>query len=542
MFLAPLSPVSTVSSTPEHALGTQSVTAHISAKHRQMVVPFIEQLAALAPQALPFQWQGAQHITMPHTTEHVRLARNFGIRAVPPVLSYYDWHDANPPPFDAQRQTVAMLSMEKRAYVLNAFGTGKTRAALWGFDWLRQEGLVKRMLVSAPLSTLHLTWAHQAFAVVPHLKVNVLYGTRDKRLKLLAEPADIYVINHDGIGIIMGELIARKDIDLIVLDELAVYRNGTSQRFKQMAKILPHKTRVWGMTGSPTPNAPTDAWAQAKLVTPWTAPTGFVAFRDQTMLKVSNFKWVAKPSALRTVQDTMQPSVRYTLDDVAELPELIVREVPVTQGPRQIAAYTQLEKHLHALFSAGELTVMNSGVLMNKLLQISLGYVYTNDRGVEAFDNDDRLDALLDDIEATNEKVIVFVSFIHALDGVSAHLKKNKIDHDVVSGATSKPQRDKIFYAFQNNVAPRVLVAHPACMSHGLTLTAASTIIWLGPIASLETFEQANARITRVGQKHKQQVLLFSGTKVESKLYQRLRQKQGVQDTLLEMFRADTVR
>lgn len=521
---------------------TPLVAAQISPRHRRMVVPYMPGLASLSPDAVPFDWKGEPHIAVPHTAEHVRLARNFGISADAPVLSYYHFPHPDPakPPFHAQKMTVAMLTVEKRAYVLNGMGTGKTRTALWAFDYLRSEGEAKRMLVVAPLSTLTLTWASEAFAITPHLKVNVLHGDRAKRIKLLADPADIYVINHDGIDTIRGELNSRPDIDVVCLDELAIYRNGTSKRFKTMQRLLSTRDRVWGMTGSPTPGSPLDAWAQVKLVTPWNAPTGFTAFRESVMAKVSQFKWAAKPSALKTVQDMMQPSVRYTLDDVTELPSLIVREVPIQQSARQVEVYGQLEKHLHAMFDKGELTVMNSGVLMNKLLQVSLGWVYTNDKGVVEFDNKARLDAMVDAIEATDRKVIVFVSFIHALEGVQKHLLDAGIATHVVSGETPKSERDRIFHSFQTFFAPRVIVAHPQCMSHGLTLTAADTIIWLGPFASLEVFEQANARITRVGQQHKQQVLLFCGTRVEKKLYQRLQQKQGVQNTLLDMFRAGT--
>lgn len=511
--------------------------AQISVTHRRMIVPHFAGLQNLAHLAVPFDWKGEKMLALPHDSTHVRLARNFGIKAPAPVLSYYDW--AGHTPFEAQRQTVAMLTTEPRAYVLNGMGTGKTRAALWAFDYLRREGSAKRMLVVAPLSTLNMTWLRECIQIVPHLKVNVLYGTRDKRLRMLDDPADIYIVNHDGINIISKTVRARSDIDVICLDELAAYRNNGSQRFKTMMLTSNTKPRVWGMTGSPTPNAPTDAWAQTRLVTPWQAPNGFVSFRESVMMKVSAFKYVARPSALATVHKMMQPAVRYTLDDVTELPEVVMRQVPVEQGPIQTKAYKQLSDQLYAKFEAGEITVLNAGILMNKLLQISMGWVYTDTRGVVSFDNTDRLMACADIIDATDRKVIVFVPFIHALHGVSDYLTKEGIQNKIVSGDTPKQERDRIFGAFQNSVDPRVIVAHPQCMSHGLTLTAADTIIWFGPYASPEVFEQANARITRVGQKHKQQVIMLAGTKAEAKLYDRLRTKSGVQHTLLDMFRDD---
>jgi len=137
---------------------------------------------------------------------------------------------------------------------------------------------------------------------------------------------------------------------------------------------------------------------------------------------------------------------------------------------------------------------------------------------------------------STDRKVIVFVPFVHALDGIRKRLDDEGMDVATVSGATPKSDRDQLFNVFQNTSKVRVLVAHPQCMSHGLTLTAADTIIWFAPTTSLEIFEQANARIRRVGQKHKQQILMFQSTKAERQMYARLRAKQKVQNTLLEMF------
>lgn len=523
-------------STPQ-ASPTQAL---VSAKHRRLVVPYYEGIASLIPTAQKFEWRGAPHLALPHNEDHTKLVRNFDIPAAAPIQYYYDWCGGTP--FEAQRQSASMLTVERRAYVLNGMGTGKTRTVLWAYDWLRREGRVRRMLVVAPLSTLHMTWWREVFQVTPHLKANVLYGSRDKRFQMLEDPADIYIVNHDGLEIVATEIINRTDIDVLVFDELAVYRTQSTKRWKTANRIAQRKERVWGLTGSPTPNAPTDAYAQVKLVTPGQMPGGFVAFRESVMTKVSTFKWVAKPTALKVVEAAMTPAVRYTLDDVVELPEVVVRTVEVPQSQKQIAAYEELRKRLSAMFAEGQITVQNAGILMNKLLQVSMGWVYTDKRGVVSLDPADRLQALADSIESTDRKVIVFVPFIHALDGVSTFLKGQGVEHEVVSGDTPKRQRDDVFGRFQMTSSPRVIVAHPQCMSHGLTLTAADTIIWFGPFASLETFEQANARITRVGQKHRQQVLLFAGTPAENKLYKRLQDKKGVQDALLDMLRERTAR
>jgi SNF2 family DNA or RNA helicase len=132
--------------------------------------------------------------------------------------------------------------------------------------------------------------------------------------------------------------------------------------------------------------------------------------------------------------------------------------------------------------------------------------------------------------------VLVFVPFVHALKAIKERLDKEGYDCRAVSGATPRGERDKIFNLFQNTDKVRIIAAHPACMSHGLTLTAADTIIWFAPIADLEIFEQANARFRRVGQKHRQQIVMLQSTSAEKNVYAKLRGKQSVQNTLLDLF------
>lgn len=508
----------------------------VSPKHELIGVPPLPELVGLFPDAKTIQMGDKNVLLLPHRGDVVRLCRNVGLDVPAPVLSQYNFPGG--PAFDAQIKTAALLTTEPRAFVLNGMGTGKTRAALWSWDFLYTKGEAGKLLVVAPLSTLYFTWKREAFTILPHRKCVVLHGTKDKRLKALEEDADIFVINHDGMHVMEDVLTKRSDIDVVVLDELAVYRNGQAKRTKAMRRFVNAKKFAWGMTGSPTPRAPTDAWGQCSILAPHRVPRYFKEFQEQTMRKVTEFKWTPKEGALDTVYKAMQPAVRFTLDDVVELPDLVERTQDVNLSARQSRVYKELELHALSAVAEGVITAVNAGVVLNKLLQVSLGYVYTSDGGaVVDLDASERLQAMVDIVEGTDRKVIVFTPFKHSLAGISSALAKEGIDHAEVSGDTSASKRGEIFGAFQSTDKYRVLAAHPACMAHGLTLTAADTIIWFGPITNLETFEQANARIRRVGQHHKQQVIMLQGTKVEKKIYSALRAKQAVQNQLLDMFK-----
>lgn len=500
-----------------------------------------ERVTTVIPTAITVMHKGQRLVAIPHRPDETRVLRNLGFEVPDPMPYHYAWpkvqgrHD----PFKVQRDTASFLTMHSRAFVLNGMGSGKTNSALWAYDYLRKAKTVKRMLVVCPLSTMERTWADSVFNTFPHLDAVVLHGAREKRLKLLAQEADVYIINIDGLSIIKDQLKARPDIDVIVVDELALARNSSTDRWKLLNEICNKQAarRVWGMTGSPTPNAPTDAWAQCKLVTPDNpkVPKYFGAFRDRVMIQLTQFKWVAKPSANEVVADMMQPAIRFSLEDCVDLPEqtFITREAELT--PEQAKAYKEMLGKLATEYQGGQIQAVNEAVKTNKLIQIACGAAYDGDGEAVELPNGPRMAVLKEVIEESEGKVIVFVPITAALNNVAAQLRKDGHTVEVVNGSTSKSERDRIFREFQQYPDPRVLVANAGTMSHGLTLTAATTIVWYAPCHSNETYEQACARVRRPGQTRTTVIVHICGTDVERRVYRRLQDKQNMQGVLLDM-------
>jgi SNF2 family DNA or RNA helicase len=443
-------------------------------------------------------------------------------------------------PFAAQIETASILSMHSRAFCLNGMGTGKTNSALWAYDYMRRTKIVNKVLVVCPLSTMERTWADSVFNTFSHLDAVVLHGTREKRIKLLKEDVHVYIINIDGLATIKDELAKRPDIDLIVVDELALARNSSTDRWKTLNTICNKQgsRRVWGMTGSPTPNAPTDAWAQCKLITPDNTgvPKYFGAFRDRVMRQLTQFKWIARPEANDVIHQMMQPAIRFSLDDCTDLPEqiFITREVEMTVEQKK--AYKDMLSKLATEYAGGQILAVNEAVKANKLIQIGCGVAYGTD-GVEVvIPSKPRMDVLKEIIEESEGKVIVFVPLTGALEHVATELRKDW-SVEIVHGETSKNQRDQIFSNFQRGLDPRVLVANAATMSHGLTLTAATTIVWYAPVHSNEIYEQACARVRRPGQTKTTVIVHIAGSDVERRVYKRLQDKQSMQGLLLDMMK-----
>ena len=512
-----------------------------SQKDNRLLLPRHEAVEAVAPDCKIMQHtSGKEYLSVPNTRSVALLLRNHGFKAKAPIIYEYDWRDSTP--FAAQRSTAAMLTMRPRAYVLNEMGTGKTLAALYALDYLRSKGEIRKSLVVAPLSTLTPVWEMEVFKYMPHLSTCVLHGTAAKRKQLFAEGKhDIYIINHDALYILYEEFIQDKTIDCIIVDELGSFRNATTNKWKDLRDIVEGRKFVWGLTGQPTPNAPTDAWAQMRLITPQRAPRFFSKFRKMTMQKVSQFTWVDKPDAMDIVFKKMQPAARFTRSQVIELPSITYTNRTVDMSSKQKKAYKEIRSLMKTMVEDQRITAANEAVAINKMLQIASGFIYTDGKAYDlGFDR--RVQEVRNIIEQASRKVIVFCPFVFAVDGLVQQLDKFKIPTLKLYGKTPKSARNHIIREFQHGTESKALVAHPKTMSHGLTLTAANTIIWFAPTQSLETYEQANARIPRPGQTSKMLVvhLMAPGT-IEAATYKRLERRIRMQGMLLDMFRDNTV-
>lgn len=483
-------------------------------------------------------------VAVPHSPEVVHTLTINGVKDVPTPLSTIYTFPGRFQPFEAQRATADFAAMHERCFILNSMGLGKTMTSLWAFDFLHSMKLVNRVLVVCPLSTMERTWADEVFKSFPQYKVNVLYGTAERRKKLLKEEADVYVINTDGIGIIEKELAKRHDIDLVIIDEVALFRNKRTTRWAIMNRICNKQTkrRVWGMTGSPTPNQPTDAWAQCLLVVPNTPglPKYFSHFQAKTMFRVNQFTWLPKPDAADTVYQTMQPSIRFSLDDCLDLPPQTVMTRQVELTKEQEKAYKDMFAKLVFKLKGQTVNAVSEATKASKLLQICCGVAYDNNGAEVLLPMQPRIDVLKEIIDESEGKVICFIPFTGALNSVTQSLRDLGISAEIIDGSVTKTERDRIFGTFQNTKDIQVIVANPAAMSHGLTLTAATTIVWYGPTYSNEVYQQACARVRRPGQKRTTVIVHLVSSKLEQEIYKRLDKKQSLQGTLLDLIAKDS--
>ena len=476
-----------------------------------------------------------------HTMESTKVLRNLGFNVPAPIRSQYDW-PGRFTPYDHQIEMSEFLTMHRRCFNLSEMGTMKTNSALWAADWLMKTGRVRKALILSPLSTLVSVWQNDQFETLPHRTSAIIHGDKAKRMKYLGIDADFYILNHDGIKIpeVMDAVLKRPDIDLIIVDEAGMFRNPQSGKYKALFKLINtrHDMRLWLMTGTPCPNAPTDAWGLARLVSPERVPKFAGAFQRDTMMKISQFKWVPRINAYELAYQAMQPAIRFRKKDCISLPPVTTRDLGAALTPAQAAAVKQLKDNMTTASANGvTITAANAADQIGKMRQVLCGALKDPTSGVyHPLPHSPRLQALLDSINSASAKVLVVVPFKGIIRLLEAELAKVNISCAVVNGDIPMAKRAAIFEQFKKQKDPHVLLCHPAVMAHGLNLTEADTLIFYAPIYSNDEVEQVNERFNRAGQTRKMTIIRIGCHPLEWMIYKLTDTRKAAQNSILELY------
>ena len=143
---------------------------------------------------------------------------------------------------------------------------------------------------------------------------------------------------------------------------------------------------------------------------------------------------------------------------------------------------------------------------------------------------------LMDVIESTSQKIIVFVPFRHVLERLERDLAAKGLSVVAIHGGVTSTTRADYIRRFQTEDDPRVILLQPQAAAHGITLTQADTVVWWGPVPSAELYMQGNARAHRAGQKHPVTVVRLQGSSVERRIYGLLDGKLDLHQGLVDLF------
>ena len=463
------------------------------------------------------------------------ILKNLKIKDVPsPILRDYDWPGMYRP-FDHQRQTASFLTLYKRAFCFSEAGTGKTNAAIWAADYLLFHRYIRRVLVICPMSIMQSAWQSDLFKTSMHRTVGVAYGTRKKRQEIIAGSYEFVIINYDGVEVVAGD-VAKAGFDLIIVDEANAYKTTSTNRWKVLNKLLTPDKWLWMMTGTPAAQSPFDAYGLAKLVSPDRVPKYASGFKDMVMQRVTQFKWVPRPSATAIVHRALQPAIRYTKEQCLDLPPLLYEDRDTPLGPMQEDYYKKLKRDMLVLAQGEVISAVNAAVVINKLLQVSAGAAYTDGGNVLEFDISNRYKVLKEVIDETPHKLIIFVNFRSVITLLQEKLIASGYTVEAIHGDVTAAKRTDIFNRFQTTTTPRILLIQPQSAAHGVTLHAADTVVWWGPITSAETYLQGNARAHRAGQTKSVTVVHLQGSEVEKRVYKMLRENIDVHQKVVDLY------
>lgn len=488
---------------------------------------------------------------------------------VMPVMDGYDFPiEPGRKPLPHQKIYANFSVLHPKMLNLGDPGTMKTISTLWAMDFMMQQfppGTC-RAIVIAPLSILETVWATAIARNFPSRRTfKVLIGDADKRRRLLAEPADVYIINPDGVkidahikkrgGLARGEkrielrgfcaeLAARKDIRIVIADEASVFKDAGTYRHEITRMVLGDRPFWWLLTGTPTPNSPSDAHGLAKLVNNAYGKS-FNHFRLESMIKVSEFKWVPQKDGYEKARRLLTPSVRFALDDVWDGPPMTFQRRKIELTTAQRKHMSDLKNNLQVLTAGGKaISADNEAAARQKFIQISLGMIYDADHKAHPIDAGPRYAELYEIISSTQRKVVVFVVITAAIHLMMEYVKKQwraeKLPHkcSFINGEVSGKQRGPVIKAFAEDEHMKVIFADPVAAGHGINdFVVADTVVWASASDKAESWIQGNGRVRRPGQKYPSTCYQLVSNKLEEEIFDRLETNTGMQGLMLKSIR-----
>lgn len=495
------------------------------------------------------------HVAVPFTLRNMLVAKQIGLPSISPIEKHYDWpHGPSiKGPTPQQIAMAGFATLNPRSFNLSEMRTGKTLGSLWPADYLMGLGVVKKALIIGTLSSLERVWRNEIFTHFLGRRTGVvLHGSRRERLDALSQPHDFYIVNHDGLGVgttrdsrrglQLGEFAAAiaqdPDFGLVIIDEASAYRNSATRRFKILKAVLRDKLYVWPLTGSPNPNGPTDAWALKKLIND--NIESYMSFRDRTMWRLSQFKWLPRKDAATTVANFLQPSIRFSRKDCYTTLPVKIETRDVELSAEQKEALAAMKRDLQITLAKGaQITAVNEAALRTKLIQIICGSIYDAAHVAHHIDASPRLAALKELVEEAGSKCLVFAPLTAVVKLIYAELVKQGWAVAMVTGDTGPKARNAIFRDFQQTDKPQIIVADPGTVAHALDLTAANTVVWYAPTDKPEIYEQASVRIDGPAQKLDMLIVRLASTKIEREIYARLHEKRTLQGLVLDLVRGE---
>ena len=445
--------------------------------------------------------------------------------------------------------------LSQGAAFLMEMGTGKTITSIAVTGALYLSGKIRRVLIVAPLSIVGV-WDEEfaKFADFDYT-LAVLNGSGTKKAETLKNlgwyklrgnneppPLAVAVVNYESAWRLEKEIAAWKS-DLVIADEGHKIKTHNISASKAMHRIGASAMYKLLLTGTVITNKAIDVFSQYKFLNPAVFGNSFYAFRNRyfDMVGYGNHTPVLKKSMAEELTRRLHSiAFRATKAECLDLPETtdIVRTVELE--PSAMKVYRDLVKESYAELGEKEITVANVLTRLLRLSQLTGGFIGDDEGGIPQNISRAKLNALSDILEMTHQegkKLVIIARFVAEIKAICTMLGKMGIGYSLIMGGVT--DREEQVSRFQTDPDIQVFVGQIATAGLGITLTAASTLVFYSTDYSMSNHEQAKARIHRVGQKENcTYIYLTAKGTVDEKVLKALRNKADLARMLVDDYRS----
>ena len=456
------------------------------------------------------------------------------------------------PPYKHQLRALEK-SWEKSyfAYFME-MGTGKSKVLLDNIAMLYDQGKVNGALIVAPKGVIG-TWYDQE--IPTHLpdhiekkivlwQANITKGQSRKLGTLFktGEELHVLIMNVEAFSTQKGVDFAAKFLSchnsMMAIDESTTIKNPDAKRTKNICKLAPYAKYRRILTGSPVTKSPLDLYKQCDfLESELLGHTSYYTFRTRyAVMKTANFggRSVQIVSGYRNLEELsgkLKPfSFRVLKDDCLDLPPKTFMKRMVKLTADQEKVYKQM-KHLALAEMEGK--QMSTATVLTQLMrlhQITCGHFTADDGTIKDIKNN-RLDELLDVLEEVEGKAVIWAHYQHDVESIIERIRKEYGFDSAVDyyGLTPPSERQQNIDKFQNSDKCRFFVGTTQTGGYGITLKAASTMIYYSNGYDLEKRQQSEARIDRIGQKFPMTYIdIMAEDTVDERIVKALRKKVNI--------------
>ena len=457
----------------------------------------------------------------------------------------------------AHQLTALEKSWEKQVYAyFMEMGTGKSKVLIDNISMLYDQGKINGALIVAPKG-VYQNWYNSEIPthLVDHIdKKMVLWQaminkTQAKKLDTLfktGEELHILIMNVEAFSTKKGVDFAHKFLSchdtLIAIDESTTIKNPGAKRTKNILGLSKHSKYRRILTGSPVTKSPLDLYTQCYFLSPWLLDhSSFYTFKNRyAVMRTANFggrsvQIVVGYRNLAELSEKLKPfSYRVLKDDCLDLPKKTFMKRIVHLSDEQKKVYSQMKQTALAFLNGKAATTATVMTQLMRLHQITCGH-FTSDDGTTQVLKNNRIDELIDLLHEVHGKVVIWAHYRHDIETIVEHIKKEfntDVDNSVMTyyGDTSVEDRQKAIKEIQDPDSPvRFLVGTPQTGGYGITLTAASTMIYYSNGYDLEKRQQSEARIDKIGQtKPMTYVDIIAEDTVDERIVKALRKKINI--------------